>query len=231
MILATIILTAALAGNPYPDVFNGANFGLRISDKTEMVLGDDDGASVAIHGSGFKYSHGEATDGIITSATIRDEDGHLLLRVKHAHIEASQMFVDLDKYSVSAFYWIFAAGNDDVIGSKKDDVLQGDYGDDVVEGRGGDDLLTGNTGKDVLIGGAGDDTFAFTKTWGVDVIKDFEDSGKDQDIIRLQYKSMWNNMDKYQDGDDVVLDFGHGDKLIIKDAHQAHITQADFHFG
>lgn len=196
-----------------------------------MVLRDDDGASVEIHGSGFKYSHGEATAGIISSATIRDEDGHLLLRVKHAHIEASQVFSDLDKYGVNSFYWTFAAGNDHVIGSKKGDELGGDYGDDVVEGKGGDDILTGYTGKDVLIGGAGNDTFLFTKTWSIDVIRDFEDSGKDQDVIRLQYKSMWDTVDKYQDGNDVVLDFGDGDKLIIKDAHQADITQADFQFG
>jgi Ca2+-binding RTX toxin-like protein len=229
--LATITHMAALGTKAYNSFFEDATFGIRVSDKTKMVLRDDDGASVEIHGSGFKYSHGEATGGTITSATIRDENGQLLLRVNHAHIEAAQVFADLAEYGVNSFYWAFAAGDDNVIGSKKGDDLGGDSGDDVIKGKGGNDSLVGSTGKDVLIGGAGADAFLFTRTWGVDVIEDFDDFGKDQDIIRLQYKSLWNNVEKYQDGDDVVLDFGHGDKLIVRDANHTDITLADFQFG
>lgn len=229
--MATINQTAELSFKLYGDFIDIASFSLRVSGKTEMVLRDNDGASLEIHGSGFKYAHGEATDGIITSATIRDEEGHLLLRVSHAHIEASQLSADLDQYGLDAFYGTFAIGNDHLTGSEKGDGLEGGYGNDVIKGKGGNDILVGYVGDDVLIGGAGKDTFMFTENWGVDVIKDFEDSGKDQDIIRLQYKSMWSDVDKYQNGDDVVLDFGDGDKLIIRDAHQADITQADFQFG
>jgi Ca2+-binding RTX toxin-like protein len=231
MIMATITVTAAFAGKALNYLFDETTFRLRVSHGGEMILADGDGASVEIHGSGFKYSHGEATDGIITSATIRDEDGNLLLRMRHGHVEASQVFAELDKAGIFALNWTFAAGDDHVIGSKKGDNLDGDYGDDVVNGKAGDDFLSGYHGNDVLIGGAGSDNFMFTNDFGVDTVRDFDDSGQDQDVIRLQFKRLYNHMDMHQDGADVVLDFGHGDELIIENAKAAHITREDFVFG
>ena len=49
-------------------------------------------------------------------------------------------------------------GDDLLIGSHADDVLDGGDGSDELRGRGGDDVLYGGVGADLLIGGRGDDT-------------------------------------------------------------------------
>ena len=47
-----------------------------------------------------------------------------------------------------------------MVGTARDDVLNGGSGDDTLEGRGGDDRLSGGSGDDVLSGGNGDDTLS-----------------------------------------------------------------------
>jgi Ca2+-binding RTX toxin-like protein len=84
-------------------------------------------------------------------------------------------------------------GNDSVIGTRGDDVLQGldgkdrifgDVGDDTLEGGKGNDRLDGGGGgQDVLFGGRGSDSFDFTLSvstqGGVTRLADF-DSGRDR---------------------------------------------------
>ncbi len=48
-------------------------------------------------------------------------------------------------------------GNDTVVGSKYDDVMNGGGGNDVLRGREGNDILQGSNGDDILQGEAGDD--------------------------------------------------------------------------
>ncbi|MDB5524187.1 MAG: putative calcium binding hemolysin protein [Rhizobium sp.] len=163
----------------------------------------------------------------MTSATIRDEDGHVLITIKDVDLSAVQVYKDVVKYGVSALQWTFAAGDDRVTGSIKADSLQGDYGDDVIFGKGGSDYLSGYHGNDTLIGGGGSDNFLFDKLYDIDRITDFDDLGKDQDQIWLK-QAMWDRMDKHREGDDVVLDFGGGDELIIEHAKIANITREDF---
>ena len=78
------------------------------------------------------------------------------------------------------------AGNDSLEGKKGHDRLFGQAGDDYLIGHDGRDVLQGNRGNDTLIGGRkadvlrggdGADTFVFKtnpKSWGKDLIKDFE---------------------------------------------------------
>jgi Ca2+-binding RTX toxin-like protein len=49
------------------------------------------------------------------------------------------------------------AQDDDLIGTGKNDTLDGGGGDDNIIGKGGNDLLKGGTGDDILIGGVGND--------------------------------------------------------------------------
>lgn len=49
------------------------------------------------------------------------------------------------------------AGDDTLIGNAGDDTLNGNEGDDFLEGESGNDLLNGGPGNDVLIGDSGDD--------------------------------------------------------------------------
>jgi len=213
------------------EVYDKESFGLRLSNSDEMTLGDNSNARIDIHGTGFEYSNGKATAGIITSATFYDDSGHTLLTVEDAHIKASRLFAEMNKYGVNYLPWTLASHNDEVYGSNASDNITGGTGDDVIRGGAGGDYLNGYFGNDTLYGGKGADQFLFGTGWGIDTIKDFHDSGSDQDIIHLQYQSMWNSMVKHQEGDNVVLDFGHGDKLIIEHAQAANITMDDFQFG
>jgi Ca2+-binding RTX toxin-like protein len=66
---------------------------------------------------------------------------------------------DVIKTELKAAIW-GGAGDDTLIGSRRDDYIQGDRGDDVLRGRGGGDWLVGARGRDVLMGGAGNDTLS-----------------------------------------------------------------------
>ncbi|PVZ12655.1 MULTISPECIES: M10 family metallopeptidase C-terminal domain-containing protein [unclassified Pseudomonas] len=55
------------------------------------------------------------------------------------------------------------SGNDTLIGSLVQDVLQGLAGNDRLQGGGDDDVLIGGAGRDTLDGGAGRDIFRFTE--------------------------------------------------------------------
>lgn len=85
-------------------------------------------------------------------------------------------------------------GNEDknkIVGNRGDNTLQGLGGNDVIDGRAGDDYLVGGAGNDklnggagndVLTGGAGKDVFRFTKSFGNDIITDFQIG---EDLIRF----------------------------------------------
>lgn len=83
-------------------------------------------------------------------------------------------------------------GDDSLSGGAGEDQLEGDAGGDHLEGGAGDDLLRGGKGADILIGGAGDDELS-------------GDQGPDRFVFNLSEDS----------GNDVILDFGAGDVLVL----------------
>ena len=126
------------------------------------------------------------------------------------------------------------AGNDHLLGNAGANLIRGGYGADTIHGRYGHDLLQGNVGNDILAGGfgndtldggvgndrirggAGADTFVFRSGSDHDVILDFQD---DIDTIQLLDFEVANFAQARtyasESGSAVVLDFGHGDVLII----------------
>jgi Ca2+-binding RTX toxin-like protein len=60
-------------------------------------------------------------------------------------------------------------GIENIIGSKKNDVLTGNHLVNILDGGDGDDLLNGNDGADILVGGAGLDTVTYATSGGVTV--------------------------------------------------------------
>jgi Ca2+-binding RTX toxin-like protein len=115
-------------------------------------------------------------------------------------------------------------------GNDGDNVIYGNSGHNRLSGLGGNDLLAGLGGNDRLTGGAGIDTFVFTGS-GVDRIMDFTD---DEDLIRIDMK----RIDDFDDlepmmresGGNVVIDNGHGDRLIIVGSSFAEIDASDFRY-
>ena len=108
------------------------------------------------------------------------------------------------------------AGRDRLFGGGGNDTLSGGEGDDLLFGGAGDDVLRGNAGSDRLHGGAGADTFIFAAGDGRDVILDFDATS---DVLRID--GLGNEAEVLAAatayGDDLVFDFGSGDRLVLKD--------------
>jgi len=110
------------------------------------------------------------------------------------------------------------AGQDSLFGGYNNDTLTGGYDGDWLYGGGGNDTLDGERGNDILAGGLGQDTFIFTT--GADRILDFNTA---EDRVNLE-SDLWDGNLIPGDvlflhgtiiGDNTVLDFGHGDRLVF----------------
>jgi Ca2+-binding RTX toxin-like protein len=110
-------------------------------------------------------------------------------------------------------------------GNHGDNHLIGNAGNNVLAGRLGDDILTGHGGADVFVFKTGDER---------DTITDFDVSGKHHDIIDLDgegiggFTELKHHMSQH--GDNVVIDFGSGDKLILDHLDIHDLNGKDFDF-
>jgi Ca2+-binding RTX toxin-like protein len=79
------------------------------------------------------------------------------------------------------------AGDDIVLGSAGNDLIDGGAGDDVLLGGGGNDTIDGGAGDDVLLGDSGNDTFVVSSTLsGHDIVSGFDgDATGGQDTLSL----------------------------------------------
>ena len=68
-------------------------------------------------------------------------------------------------------------GADLLVGNAGADVLNGGGGNDTLLGCTGNDTLKGGEGVDMLLGGSDSDTYAFTGSYGTDIITDSDGSG------------------------------------------------------
>ncbi len=145
-------------------------------------------------------------------------------------------------------------GDDDLIGTERNDYLDGDAGNDRLSGSGGDDrlfggfgndVISGGTGYDELAGGQGDDSYLFELGGGQDVIFNYVPAssshagGGAQDVIMLNggYSS-----DQYVGLDlqgysgvrvDYVYDTGSGYQAVVESDNLvlgAGINPADVEF-
>ncbi|HKU07446.1 MAG TPA: hypothetical protein VJR30_15355, partial [Bradyrhizobium sp.] len=117
-------------------------------------------------------------------------------------------------------------GNDWIEGGKADDKLFGGKGNDALIGGDGNDDLHGGQGRDLLFGGAGrdklngddgNDKFLIRKGTGVDTIEhlDAGDRVDVRDFNIASFQALKNSA--RQVGDNVEINLGNGDKLIIED--------------
>lgn len=135
-------------------------------------------------------------------------------------------------------------GNDKLKGGTENDSVLGGKGNDKIWGNAGYDILSGDEGKDTLWGGSETDSFIF-RVGGkfgigsdVDIIKDIDTEGDDMDHIQVMSMDFNNLIDEFSDimkhakqvGDDVKIDFGHGDVLILKDTSKSDLSAELFMF-
>lgn len=111
---------------------------------------------------------------------------------------------------------------DKLFGDDGDDNLFGGTENDILRGGADNDVLRGGAGRDKVFGGAGEDLFKFKTGDDIDIIKDFKIGFLFHDRIDLsglELVSSWNDLKRNhmeQDGNDVVIDGGDGDLLILK---------------
>ena len=243
--MPTIRYYDALSSKVITQEFDSATFRLHKMTPDTMTYTDADGASIEMVGTDFKYTKfGEVRHGTISAITLRDSDGHILQTIKNidpghpasgsdpadpgdAAADAVGVYDYFKNYGSSALAFVFNGDGDTLVGSNKNDILDGGDKGDIITGGKGNDILSGSGGTDHLTGGGGRDTFFFKPNSGRDIVTDFDDQGKDQDTIMIT-AGQWGRLEMHQHGNEVVLDFGWGEQMIIEHAVKADIGKDDF---
>ena len=115
-------------------------------------------------------------------------------------------------------------GHDHVHGGWGADRLFGNAGDDVLIGARGADVLIGGAGRDVLHGQRGADRFVFRKGCDVEIIADFQNNRDTIDLRSMGFDTVRQALrEADRTGDNVVFDFGDGDRLVIRDVTLAQL--------
>jgi Ca2+-binding RTX toxin-like protein len=118
--------------------------------------------------------------------------------------------------------------NIDGTGNDAVNTLIGNGGNNRLNAGIGDDFLVGSGGSDWLAGGEGADTFEFYDDFDTDRITDFTDGIDRLYSGDVQTEKEFNRLDIRQSGNNVVIDFGRGDRVIIEDITAGAISLADF---
>lgn len=105
---------------------------------------------------------------------------------------------------------------ENAIGGSSSDTITGNAASNHIDGGLGTDTLAGLGGKDFLTGGGDADTFKYARKGGLDHITDFEDTIDHIDLRAVDF-ARFSKLDKLARdvGDDLVINFGKGDKLVI----------------
>lgn len=120
-------------------------------------------------------------------------------------------------------------------GSNTVNEIVGNKGDNRLSGLAGDDTLDGGKGNDILTGGADNDFFVFLKGYGVDRITDFVTTGAQEDEIDLMGFNGIGTFSEVMEhaknvGDNVVINFGGGDKIVIEGVQVENLEADNFYF-
>jgi Ca2+-binding RTX toxin-like protein len=111
--------------------------------------------------------------------------------------------------------------------------FEGGSRDDVFTAGDGDDFLTGGGGDDLLDGGLGSDTFIFAPGSGNDQIVNFEGGAGAGDVLDLVAYALSVDgngipLGALQQGDDVLIDLGGGDSILLLQTDIATLNGDDF---
>lgn len=138
------------------------------------------GFSITLAGSGFEYDGSTIVDGTLSSVTIKNDSGDIILKITRisdtsiasevAGIAARILgFTDGDgnvnRQGFAAWSQLLSS-NDKVIGTDGDDrsLVGYDTGKDSYQMGGGNDYISGGAGSDTYDGGDGWDTLSFAET-------------------------------------------------------------------
>ncbi|MFT4013009.1 MAG: hypothetical protein QM682_06330 [Paracoccus sp. (in: a-proteobacteria)] len=158
----------------------------------ESVYMDKTGGDRLIISEAVKLIFASTEDGVARAASgtlvfdgterIHLGDGNDMIRAGAAAV---------DRYGLSI--WA-GGGNDDIIGSRAGDFIDGGSGNDTIRAGLGDDFVQSSTGNDLIYGGAGNDNIRwgqgnFDEIVGNDTIF----GGAGSDLINVWIKDGWEN--------------------------------------
>lgn len=145
--------------------------------------------------------------------------------------------VDLNDFANIENVTLLGRKNNDAFGDDGENLLIGNAGNNRFSANGGEDRLRGGKGNDIYSLGDASDTLFFKTGDGRDVVLDFVTlGGADPDIIDLSgVKSVKNFNDLIENhttqvGDDVLLDFGGGDQILLKERETDQLGNTHFAF-
>jgi Ca2+-binding RTX toxin-like protein len=211
-----------------PKFDNFSQFDGKTLKLTEMVgdsftLEDKDGTSMVFGGNNFERTDSVVTGGTIKSAEFFNAAGDKIYTFENLNADAEEIYkaFTLDRDPLRIIHGLMD-GNDTVLGTKRADSVWGFGGNDTLNGKGGADWLYGHRGNDTLTGGTGADTFVFLTGYDNDTVTDFDLTGADHDVIRMDYY-LFNDLVYSEVGGSVTLTMPTGDSLTLQNITQAQI--------
>lgn len=213
------------------DIAIFANFGDDVVTNKGDIIGEvrlGDGADVFVNDGGWVkgvINGGRGDDTYIVDRRGLDLHENAGEGTDYVHATVSYVLGDnFEQLILDGGAWINGTGNDG------DNSIYGNSGRNRLSGLGGNDLLLGLGGKDWLTGGAGVDTFGFTGS-GVDRITDFVNG---EDLIQIDVDGLDDFADlaplMRESGGNVIIETGHGDRLVVMDTTLAELDATDFRF-
>jgi Ca2+-binding RTX toxin-like protein len=218
------------AGNFY--TYEGGEFTVSGEQTAVWTVTGGSHNTIMFKGTGLAFENGVLVGGEVRKILLEDFEG-ADIAIFSGNYNAVKLGAALEKLGADDFLEYASRGNDVMIGTGRDDYIEGHRGNDTIKGGEGDDVVWGAGGTDRLIGGAGNDYFTF-ETNGInykgdrnDVVVDFDanliDGG--QDYILAD----WNDVISAQkDGNDTVVVFGDHGSFTLLGVKRADIDESDF---
>lgn len=116
---------------------------------------------------------------------------------------------------------------ENAVGGEGNDAVGGNKAANNLDGREGEDTITGLQGDDQLAGGIDGDVFVYRRKFDRDSVLDFEDGVDQIDFSAIGMS--FNKLAKLAKGvgDDLVFNFGDGDRLTINDFAKTEFDATD----
>lgn len=203
-----------VVGGKGSELFDGGNV------DESLTLSGGYGSDVLIGGNTIDFLSGNERNDWFVASTANDQiDGGAHFDIYDARGDDGGIKVNLGDGFADGFEGYYdkiasiegvltGGGDDEVVGSKGDNLIATGAGNDTIQALNGDDIILAGAGENAILGGAGKDTFVFLNEESSNVIKDFE---KGVDLIDLSAFKAKDAMLAFADFD--IVDLG-GDALI-----------------
>lgn len=208
----------------------------REGDETIVNFGTLEGGVSLNGGNDVFVNHGTVTSTIFGG--LGDDEYHLYAGKLNIGADSGgedTVLAGIDVRLAEGIETLRQMGRKDIDGTGNGDknTMTGNAGDNVLKGAGQNDRLTGGVGDDTLFGGTGNDIFFFEDGFGRDVIADL-DAGDTIDLDGLSVATDFTAIRSMtrESGRNLVIDFGQGDRLTIRNAGMEDFDNINFlHFG